>query len=204
MRLFIAARVEPPAAAALADLLATLRRHDPQGAVKWVEAENLHLTLRFLGEVEPPRAAALGPALAPAVAACAPLVLRPQGLGVLPPRGRPRVIHVALEPAAPLGQLAAALERALAPLGFAPERRPLLPHVTLGRVRGGPAARGRGRGPRGHAAGALPPPLRAALQAVAAPVAPPFRLERLVLVRSELRPQGPLYTDLESYPLAGG
>ena len=139
MRLFVAVDLDPPAREAVAGAVARLRRHPVIGAasVKWVEPPNLHLTLRFLGEVEASAAEAVAGALAPA----SPLPAFRTALGsfgVFPARGAPRVMWVGVrEGVAALGALRDEVARRLLPLGHAPEGQAYRPHLTVGRVRRG-------------------------------------------------------------------
>lgn len=133
MRLFAALPLPSGLADALAPLLAELRTTD--WPVRWVADENLHLTLKFFGEVEPAREPAVAEALRGAVQGTGPIDLMLAEPGVLPPRGRARVVVVDLEAPPALELLQHRIERAAEPLGFSAEGRPFRPHLTLGRVR---------------------------------------------------------------------
>jgi 2'-5' RNA ligase len=107
------------------------------GPVSWTRPGNWHVTLKFLGEVPgsgPGGLDAVKTALAGVV--FAPFVLSGAGGGFFPSRQRPRVAWIGLDRGAEgcVG-LAAAVDAALAPLGFAPERRPLTAHLTVARFR---------------------------------------------------------------------
>jgi len=101
--------------------------------VRWVRTEAMHVTLKFLGAVEAPRLERVHAAVAAALAAQPSLHLRAHGVGAFPSLRRPRVLWVGLQAEGLVG-LAARVDAALTPLGFAPEARPFAPHVTLGRV----------------------------------------------------------------------
>jgi RNA 2',3'-cyclic 3'-phosphodiesterase len=106
--------------------------------VKWVRPENIHISLKFLGEVDDAREAELHAALQQAAGGAArgeprPLTLRVTGFGVFPDFHRPNVLWVGVTPDPGLELLQHRVEQAFAPLGFPPERRPFRPHVTLGR-----------------------------------------------------------------------
>ena len=145
----------------------------------WVAPDNVHLTLKFLGNVETARLGEIERALAAAAATRAAFDLDIHGLGAFPTRLRPRVLWAGVGAgAAEAAGVAAAVDEALAALGFAREARPFAAHVTLGRV----------REPRAN------PRLAEALDAGA-----PFgrqRVARVSLVRSELSPRGARYTEL--------
>jgi 2'-5' RNA ligase len=139
IRSFVAIDVAPPVLKALQGLHAELARH--KADVRWVRPEGLHMTLKFLGYVEAPRLEKVRAALEAAVREHAALRARVHGLGAFPSLRRPRVLWVGLEGDG-LAELAAAVDAALEPLGFEPEKRAFTPHVTLGRVnslRGWPA-----------------------------------------------------------------
>src|SRR5690606_8650349 len=135
VRLFFAVKLPADEQEQLHDATARLRATDLP--VRWVPPEHLHVTLKFLGTVAEPLVAAVQDAGARAAAGLAPFDARLGGIGAFPNVRRPRVVWVGVRDAEPLLRLHAALEQALAPLGFAPEDRAFQPHVTLGRVRDG-------------------------------------------------------------------
>ncbi|MGQ9531522.1 MAG: RNA 2',3'-cyclic phosphodiesterase [Desulfotomaculales bacterium] len=134
MRLFVAVNLPGSLKARIAALQRELALSGAD--VKWVEEENLHLTVKFLGEMAPERLAELEEALARAVPACRAFRLELSGLGTFPARGVPRVLWVGVGgEVEAFRELYGAVERALAPLGFTGEGREFRPHLTLGRVR---------------------------------------------------------------------
>ena len=152
----------------------------------WVAETNLHVTLKFLGQIEESRVGAITEGLASVAARTPAFALDVRGLGAFPTPARPRVLWVGLEPAAPLRALAGEVDAALAALGFARESRSFAAHVTLGRVRES----------RRH------PALAAAL---ARPVqCGRLTVSRVSLMRSELHPRGARYTELASVVLLAG
>jgi 2'-5' RNA ligase len=186
MRLFLALPLPDDAARALEE---ATRRHvaspaAPPGDWRATPAERIHLTLKFLGEVDPARVPALSEAL-PGIARAAggPIDAEAGGPGgwlLLPSPRDARVLAVRLsDPAGRLPSLAASVEGRTAALGFARERRPFLPHATVARLRR--PARGRGRSP-------VPPPA-----SEGGPPAMRLRLDRVVLMESVLGPGGPRY-----------
>jgi 2'-5' RNA ligase len=102
--------------------------------VRWVPPANLHLTLRFLGSVEASLVQPIMEAAARAVDGLEAFDVPISGVGAFPGPHRPRVLWIGAKDVPPLRRLHAALEEALAPLGFAPGGRAFQPHVTLGRV----------------------------------------------------------------------
>ncbi len=191
MRLFVAVALEPRARAAVAAAVEKLRRHRALGAasVKWVETRNLHLTLRFLGEVETDASRAVAEALAPA----SPLPAFRVTLGsfdAFPPRGAPRVIWIGVQAGAPaLGALREEVARRLAPLGYRPDRQRYRPHLTVGRVR--------------RAGGGLREALTGGSSGSEIQVVQ-WGVGRAALLESRLGPAGRAYRIVTEMPLAGG
>jgi 2'-5' RNA ligase len=182
MRLFVAFALDDPARDALCavarDLAGRLARSREPRAVRWVERENLHVTLRFLGEVDEAQVTRLTAALAAPVPV-EPFEMELGGGGCFPGAGPPRVAWVGVtggveEARAVFSQL----DERLAPLGFAREARGYTPHVTLGRVR--ELGRRAGRD------------LRAWLESTHAPLAT-MNVRDAVLYRSHLTPAGSRY-----------
>lgn len=101
--------------------------------VRWVRPEGLHLTLKFLGDVDEAREPELRAALG-AAATARPVTVHIEGFGVFPDFARPRVFWAGVEPDAPLELLQHGVEQAFGPLGFPTEARPFRPHLTLGRA----------------------------------------------------------------------
>jgi len=155
--------------------------------VAWVSRDNLHLTLKFLGGVEPIRLDALAEALTTIVAGWPAFELTVRGLGAFPSRTRPRVLWAGVDAgAAALATLAAGVDDALASLGFSREARAFSAHVTLGRV----------REPR-------PNPRLAEALAVEGAFGRQ-RVTRVCLMRSQLSPLGARYSELAEARLGPG
>ena len=148
--------------------------------MKWVRPEGIHLTLRFLGPSRRDALDCLMPRLASAASRCPAAEARLTGFGLFPERGAPRVLWVGLDFAPPLFALQEATEAAAVACGFAGEKRPFSPHLTLGRWRD-----------------RVPRPALGEVELGAA------RLDRLVLYSSELRPGGAVYTPLATFPMGG-
>lgn len=156
------------------------------GEVAWIAAGNLHVTLKFLGQIDAARLAGIETALTEAVAAAAPFELALRGLGAFPSTSRPRVLWAGAADGGPAVQrLAASVDEALARAGFARERRAFAPHVTLGRM----------REPRRNAV------LAAALAAAERRELGRVRVDRVSLMRSDLSRRGACYTELRGLPL---
>jgi 2'-5' RNA ligase len=104
--------------------------------VKWVDPGNIHLTLKFLGDIYADNVGKINAALEEAVRSLTPFSIEVKGIGVFPNMNRIQVIWVGLYgETEKLGQLQKRIETSLESLGFPPENRPFTPHLTLARVR---------------------------------------------------------------------
>ena len=177
-RLFVALRPPPAIRAALLGTMGGV-----PGA-RWQDDEQLHLTLRFIGEVDGPQAddiaAALGQVHAPA-----PAVARAGG-GRVAQRGRPEAGGAAGAPAAPLAALHRKVDAACVRAGVAPEGRAFVPHITLARI------------PRSAGAGAE---VERWLADHAGLASAPFTCAHVVLYESRLGHAGASYEAVERWPL---
>jgi 2'-5' RNA ligase len=135
VRLFVALNLPAAVRDALWRAAEPARALDPP--VKWVRPEGLHLTLKFLGDVDDATETAVREALARAAGGGETpraITLALHGFGAFPDAHRPRVFWAGIEAEPPLELLQHRLERELEPLGFPLEGRPFRPHVTLGRA----------------------------------------------------------------------
>ena len=153
--------------------------------VRWVRDDGLHITLKFFGEVTSDRVDAIEDVLRHAAAGLPPIRLVLGKGGAFPTPQRPRVLHLEVQAGPELEVLQDRLERACSDIGFAPEGRPFVPHITLGRVR------------EGHR---LPP--NAVEQLEELPAGAPFQANRVVLFESRQSPGGPVYTVRSAQPFA--
>jgi RNA 2',3'-cyclic 3'-phosphodiesterase len=177
------------------------------GDVKWVEPENMHLTLQFLGDVPQTDVPAVCQAVERAVAGFPPFEISLLGGGAFPHLGRPSTIWIGVadavnklgqaprhqsvhgEGAKELSAVQHAIQRALKPLGFPPERRAFHPHLTIGRIRRG---------------GAAPPGLVQCLREQQAFDAGSTTIDQVVVFASYLERAGPTYQAMSRIALAGG
>ena len=179
MRLFVAVNLPGEIRERLATVQDRLR--DVQADVSWVRPENLHVTLKFLGETEEKRLPSIRLALAEVSRAVSPFSMEVAGVGSFGGRV-PRVVWVGVrEGAQPLVDLARQVENALARLGIPKEKREFTAHLTLGRVRSPRNAQG----------------LLARLQEVRGEEFGTIAARAFELMQSELRPSGSIYTVLE-------
>jgi 2'-5' RNA ligase len=139
LRTFIAVEISPEVRSSALRLIERLRAS--QAKVKWIEAENLHFTLKFLGDVAAEQINDVCRAVEEAASPFTPFELVTKGCGAFPSPARPRTVWLGVEEGSePMELLVQAIERTLEQLGFAREHRRFTPHLTLGRVREGPAA----------------------------------------------------------------
>ena len=174
-RLFVAIR--PPEA--IRDLLVDTMDDSP--ALSWVGDDQLHLTLRFIGEVERPLADDIAVALSRIRASRSNS--RIAGVGMFDRRNG-GALWAGVQPKAPVAALAAKVERACVAVGLEPERRAFHPHITLARFNRSSAA-------------AAP----AFLERNRALASPPFAVDRFILYQSHLSRHGPHYEEVAAYPL---
>jgi 2'-5' RNA ligase len=157
--------------------------------VSWVKTGNIHLTLQFLGYVEEPVVPKISSALESVAARHGAFELPVRGAGAFPNVNRPRVLWVGCrDQAGKLRALAGAVQAAMEPLGFQPERREFSAHLTLGRI----------KAPRPDAA------LTRALDSLKDNDFGTLRVEAFHLFESQLHPDGSIYTKLSSHILRGG
>ena len=139
MRLFVAVELAEHVRRAAEDVARALQRElaDTLRA-RWIDAANMHLTVRFIGHLADDRAAAVLEALRPPVA-ITPFTVALGQPGVFPPQGPPRVLWIGLEEGFPsLKAMHEECNRRLQPLGLEPENRPYRAHLTVARVKDAP------------------------------------------------------------------
>lgn len=188
MRLFVAIELDEKARALLEDYqrqLAVLGR-----AVRWVQPEQIHLTLQFLGEVPDAQVPEIAQAL-DGLAGHAPFEFQIEGVGTFGSPRSPRVIWVGVHmPNPPLASVQKACEDGLAKMGFAPEGRAYRPHLTLGRVKDPKAGREIGEAIAGLQSQDGGPLVQTA--------------DHVILFESILRPEGSQYAAVHKVILSKG
>lgn len=132
MRLFVALAISAGVRESLASLIRELRGVDANP--KWIHPDNLHVTLKFIGEVVPEKLTAIGDALA-AVHAPQQVIAEFHEIGFFPNARRPSVAWVGMQPPQMVSFLAAEVNRVLAPLGIPREEKPFLPHLSIARFK---------------------------------------------------------------------
>lgn len=131
MRLFIGIGLPPKLAERLAHAARTLVAAGERSRIRWTPPENLHLTISFLGQVEPARLGGIERALS--LLHSPPLRLQLEGLGVFPNAG---ILYTQAKPSPALLSFAEQVFRAMETGGFSREPRPYTPHITLARSKG--------------------------------------------------------------------
>lgn len=183
MRLFIAIAIPRDIRAAFAALLQEFRAIAPQA--KWVRPENLHVTLKFLGQIPLEKLGAIENVLT-AVRSSQPVQVELRGLGFFPNEKRPRVFWAGMEASANLKSLAADVDQATHRLGFPLEQHPFTPHLTLARF---PLP-------------ALAPKFLEAIRARDARSFGTLAAASFQLIESKLKPTGAEYTTVQSFRFA--
>lgn len=146
--------------------------------VRWVSPENLHLTLRFLGDVEEKRMPEVCEAVSTAAGEVPPFAIRVGDFGAFPGLDRPKVLWIGVEgDTVTLGELQRRVETELVRRGFPEEDRPFSPHLTVGRT------------VRDRRASVPVPP-------AAITPGPEMTVREVFVIKSDLRPEGPVYTPL--------
>ncbi len=186
LRLFIAIDTPPEIKARILPILGQFK--ETAADVRWEPEEKLHATLKFLGNTDE---GLLGRIISNLEEICLkhgkiPIVY--SGLGFFPNARRPRVVWIGIKDlTGALGKLSSSLEDAMANLGFKREDRQFTPHLTIGRIRGEKRIS----------------PLLQELETVTFETEA-VAISKLILVRSELKPGGSVYTILKSTPFGNG
>ena len=140
IRVFIALDISDAARSSLSGAMDGLRAEIPRG-VRWVDPQGIHLTLKFLGDIDPRRTDGILESMHRVGQDGSSLSLRLDGLGMFPNQRQPRVLWAGVAgDLDALTELQSGVEEAMAEQGFTKERRSFNPHLTIGRVRDGVSA----------------------------------------------------------------
>lgn len=131
MRLFVALEVAPEVRERIREVLPDLQKHCP--AARWVRPEGIHVTLKFIGQVEAAQAGAIQESLR-RIGSDQPVEMQFQGLGFFPNKRRPRVLWCGVRASPNLAELAADIEDALVALAIPKQSHGFVPHLTLARI----------------------------------------------------------------------
>jgi len=184
MRTFIAIELEPALRRPLLALLHDVFPRDRD--VRWCSENQLHVTLKFLGEIREDQLSAVCDAARAASAQVPPFAMRIKGLGVFPNPRSPRVLWCGVEDlTASCRRWVELADPLFADLGFEPETRAFTPHITLGRSKAPAGAR----------------VLREMLETAPAPETESMTVQQVVVYESRLLPTGAQYTPRATLPL---
>lgn len=191
IRAFIAIELPEPIVAELGKVEAHLKPQMPPESIRWVKADSIHLTLKFLGQVPSDQLGLIISSLRAAAALHAPFTLEVKEAGCFPNIHRPRVVWVGLqEHDHRLHALQRAVENAIAPLGYPTEIRDFTPHLTLGRL-------ARDVRPVDQKK------IGEVVQAAEVGSLGKWEIRQVALIKSDLKPGGAEYSVLTRVPLTG-
>ncbi len=183
MRLFVALEIPVAVRDNLLTLIKDLRTLDPKP--RWVHPENLHVTLKFIGDAPPDKLDAIRSALS-SVRTEQPVELNFRGISFFPDEKYPRLLWANMDASPNVRSLAASIDEALEKLGFPREERSFTPHLTLARFR----------------SPGIPESLRAAVRQNMTREFGAFRSNEFHLIKSKLTPSRAEYARLASFPFA--
>ncbi|MBN1481873.1 RNA 2',3'-cyclic phosphodiesterase [candidate division KSB1 bacterium] len=182
IRTFICFELPDAVRQSLAQLQDNLKRHGK--GVRWVRPAGIHLTLKFLGDVDEKQLPDIVSVVRKASEPYAPIKIHLYGTGAFPNLHQPKVYWIGVEEAADLIKIQSDLENELAPLGFPKEKRQFSPHLTLGRVKSSDGLKA----------------ITAALEKEALPRMS-FTANEIIVMQSQLAPGGAVYSALANIAL---
>ena len=181
LRSFIAMEIPAEIQNAIAHSTAPLKNTLPKPLIRWVAPQNVHLTLKFLGDVSPANLERLAEAIKTEAASHGMFSISVGGLGAFPTQRRARVIWIGLDAPPALAALQRGVDAAAAQLGYPKEERPFSPHLTIGRV--------------AQTASASDLQLiRSALESTKVGILGTVRVQAIHIFKSDLQPGGSVYT----------
>jgi 2'-5' RNA ligase len=188
LRLFIAVEIPHEIRQAIYDKATVVLQRTVGPLVRFVPPGNMHLTLKFLGDVSPSSVDMLTQMLRAEADSVHSFDMRISGLGSFPSLRRARVIYIGIQAPAGLEALHRGVESASRRLGYESEERPFSPHLTLGRVRQDVSTSDGQK-------------IRQALEGLRIDSLGTARVDSVHLFKSDLKPSGSVYTKLFSAPL---
>ena len=188
MRTFIAVDFSPQIIRKITEIIDYFKTQTPNNAIKWVAPENLHLTVKFLGEVKENEIDNIKNLINQSLTDEDAFEIGVEGLGMYPNSHKPRVIWLGIKGGKPLIAIHNKLEKALQEIGIKHEKRDYSPHLTIARVRRG-------------ADNETVKTIGKTLSAFKVDSLGSCTINNIVLYKSDLTPQGPIYTPLLSSPL---
>jgi 2'-5' RNA ligase len=180
VRLFVALEISEDVRKSIAELIGELKPLD--SSWKWTRPENLHITLKFLGEIPEGSLKSIADVLH-AVRTGLPIALTFRGMGFFPNEGRPRVLWTGINALQSLPSLAVSIDDALASIGVPREEKEFTPHLTLARSKG-----------------KISPLLREVIAKYSTTEFGAVNASAFHLIESKLKPTGAEYTTIQSFP----
>lgn len=182
LRLFIAIDIPEQIKEEISDLIEILKKYDAD--VKWIQPDNLHLTLKFLGETSDTLPEKIRESLLPIVSSYEPFFISIRSTGVFPHEKHPRVLWIGIVDSDRLQSLKGDIDQKLSSVGFPMDDKNFHPHLTLGRVRSNK--------------GMLS--LMKDFRMFHEKFFGDCIVDRIKLMKSDLKPKGPVYTCLHDLP----
>ena len=189
LRVFIAIDIPEYVCRQLAEQITHFKQQIPPEVIRWVNLKGIHLTLKFLGDVDPGKISQIVRLLESVVPLYAPFEVEVKGFGCFPNPRRPRVLWVGVnESSGTLIDMQRGLESGFESMGFKREVRPFHPHLTIGRVK-----RNVERSDINHLSESL---AKSEIGSFGR-----FQVEEICLIRSDLKPTGAVYSKLAAIGL---
>jgi 2'-5' RNA ligase len=188
LRAFIAIEFSGGLQKEISQVSELLQKKAGKTGVRWVVPENIHLTLKFLGDVSPSAVAVIQDTIVAEASLHSTFSIKIGGIGAFPNQNRPRIIWLGVDAPPALESLQRGVESVAAKLGYTPEERPFSPHLTLGRV-------------RENASASELAMLTSTLKEIKVETLGIMAVEEIQLFNSDLHPGGSVYTRLFSAPL---
>lgn len=188
MRTFFAVNLPPNMLDKVDNISKFFMKETSTPALKWVEKDNLHLTIKFIGEVSESKVEQVKHTIVQSLQHHKTFEIEISGLGMYPHQNNPRVVWLGIINEKPLIQIAQKLDQTLTTLDIKPEQRAFSPHLTIARVR---------RNTDKTTAMAIGKTLsNYQVDPLGA-----FTIDRVVLYQSQLTPTGPVYSTLHTVHL---
>ena len=187
-RTFIAVEIPSQIQEIIQQKTEVLRKEIGTSIVRWVPSQNIHLTLKFLGDVSSANIDILAQMLRAEADSCPPFEIHLSGLGSFPSSKRPRVLIIRIQAPAELETLQRGIESAANRLGYESDEHGFSPHLTLGRVKQNSLTSDQQK-------------IRKVLEETKIDSLGTARVDSVHLYKSDLKPTGSVYTKLYSAPL---
>lgn len=188
MRTFVAIDFSPQIKGKIGEIIEYFKTQTPDYALKWVEPQNLHMTIKFLGEVSEGHLRTIKDVLSDTLEGISAFEIEVTGMGMYPSTQKPRVIWLGVEGSEPLKDIHQSLDQALQKASIPPDKRGLSPHLTIARV-------------RRNVETLIVQDIGKTLSQFKIDSLGKCTIDRIVLYKSTLTPSGPIYDPLLSIPL---